>query len=120
MPIDTTHIDPDVAGPLVDLDNRLGALAARVTALESVPLLPPNQPPVWATVPTISFQIGVASSISIAGFVSDAEALTITKNSAVLPAGVTFDSPGKRFLYDGAGAASNTAGHVLTADDGMA
>ncbi len=40
------------------------------------------------------------------------------KNAAALPAGVTFDAAGKRFVYSGAGAAASTTGHVLTADDG--
>jgi len=72
------------------------------------------------TVPTITFTQGVASSVSIAAYVTDpnGDPLTITKNAAALPAGVTFDAAGKRFVYSGAGAAASTTGHVLTADDG--
>ncbi len=80
-----------------------------------------NQAPVWTTVPTIQFVQGIASSVSIAEYVSDADgdALTISLNSVPLPAGVTYDQPGKRFVYDGVGAVSTTSGHVLTADDGQ-
>lgn len=76
--------------------------------------------PVWTTVPPITFVVGVASSISIAPFVTDPDGdpLTITKNNVDLPAGVTFDAVGKRFVYDGLGPVGSTAGHVLTADDG--
>jgi hypothetical protein len=79
-----------------------------------------NLPPVWQTVATIQFTQGVASSVSIAAYVSDpnGDALTITKNTAALPAGVTYDAAGKRFAYDGVGALGSTSGHVLTANDG--
>lgn len=79
-----------------------------------------NLPPVWTTVPTISFVQGVASSISIAAFVSDpnGDALTITKNAVALPAGVSYDQANKRFVYDGVGAVGSASGNVLTADDG--
>lgn len=84
------------------------------------PLPGANNPPVWSTVPTITFTQGVKSSISIAGYVSDpnGDPLTITMNSAVLPDGVTFDAANKRFVYDGVGAVGTTNGVVLTADDG--
>jgi hypothetical protein len=80
-----------------------------------------NLPPVWQTVPTVQFTQGVASSVSIAAYASDpdGDALTITKNAAALPAGVTYDAAGKRFVYDGIGAVASTSGHVLTADDGQ-
>jgi len=79
-----------------------------------------NLPPVWQTVATIQFTQGVASSISIAAYASDpnGDALTITRNAVALPAGVTYDAAGKRFVYDGVGALGSTSGHVLTADDG--
>ena len=79
-----------------------------------------NLPPAWQTVPTITFAQVVASSVSIAAYVTDpnGDALTITKNSAALPAGVTYDAPNKRFVYDGGGAVGITSGNVLTADDG--
>jgi len=80
---------------------------------------PGNRAPVWQTVPTITFTQGVASSISIAGYVSDpdGDALTISMNGS-LPSGVTFDAAGKRFVYDGAGTVTTISGIVLTADDG--
>jgi len=79
-----------------------------------------NLLPAWKTVPTISFAQGVASSVSIAVYVTDpnGDALAITKNSAALPPGVTYDAANKRFDYDGLGAVGNTSGNVLTADDG--
>jgi hypothetical protein len=81
---------------------------------------PTNQAPVWQVVPNILFTQGVATSISITPYVLDpnGDALTITKNAAALPAGVTFDAVNKRFVYDGIGAVASTSGHVLTADDG--
>ena len=79
-----------------------------------------NFAPVWLTVPAITFKQGVASSISIAGYVSDpnGDALTIAKNATPLPAGVTYDAAGQRFVYDGIGALASTSGHILTASDG--
>ena len=79
-----------------------------------------NQAPVWQVISTIAFTQGVAATFSIAGSVSDADgdALTIVKNSAALPPGVTYDAANKRFVYDGVGAVGSTGGHVLTADDG--
>lgn len=80
---------------------------------------PGNRAPVWQTVPTITFTQGIASNISIAGYVTDpdGDALTISMNG-LLPAGVTFDAPNKRFVYDGVGAVGAISGIVLTADDG--
>ena len=81
-----------------------------------------NLPPAWSTVPNVMFAQGVASSVSIGAYVTDpnSDALTITKNSAALPPGVTFDSASKRFVYDGVGVVGSTPGVVLTADDGKA
>jgi len=79
-----------------------------------------NLPPVWQGVPTITFTQGIASSISIAVYVSDpnGDALAITMFSGTLPAGVTYDAGNKRFVYDGMGAVGTGSGNVLTADDG--
>jgi hypothetical protein len=79
----------------------------------------PNRAPVWQQVPTIVFVQGVASSVSVAEFVSDPDGdpLAITKNAAALPAGVTYDAAGKQLVYDGVGDLASTDGHVLTADD---
>lgn len=83
---------------------------------------PVNQAPVWQTIPTITFTQGVAATISIAAFVSDpnGDPLTITlqPNDPALPAGVTYDSANKRFVYNGSGGVATTSGHVLVADDG--
>ena len=81
---------------------------------------PANLPPVWASVPTITFTQGVKSTFSIAGYVNDpnGDALTITKNAVALPPGITYDPATKSFVYDGVGAAASTSGHVLTASDG--
>jgi hypothetical protein len=80
----------------------------------------PNVAPVWTNIPTVQFTQGVASSFSLASFVSDAngDALAITMNAATLPAGVTFDAAGKRLVYDGNGAAASVNGVQMTADDG--
>jgi hypothetical protein len=75
---------------------------------------------VWSPVPAISFQQGVASTISVASFVSDPnnDPLTLTISAAALPNGVTFDAANKRFVYNGIGALGSTNNVVLTADDG--
>jgi hypothetical protein len=76
--------------------------------------------PVWTTISTIGFTQGVASSFSLASFVSDpnGDALTLTMNAVNLPAGVTFDAVGKRLVYNGTGAAAAVNGVQMTADDG--
>lgn len=77
--------------------------------------------PAWNPVPTIMFAQGVASSISIAAYVTDpvGGGLIITKNPVVLPPGVTYDSANKRFVYDGVGGVGIANGNVLIADDGQ-
>ena len=79
-----------------------------------------NLPPVWQTVPTVSFTQGVASSVSIAAYASDpnGDALTMAMTSGALPLGVTFDASNKRFVYDGTHPVGSTNGVVLTASDG--
>lgn len=76
-----------------------------------------SRAPVWNEIPTITFTEGVASTFSIAAFVSDddIEALTILKNELALPPGVTYDPATKSFVYDGIGSVGTTSGHVLTA-----
>jgi hypothetical protein len=66
------------------------------------------------------FTQGVASSFSLASFVSDAngDALAITMNAVTLPAGVTFDAANKRLVYNGIGAVASVNGVQMTADDG--
>lgn len=80
----------------------------------------PNNAPVWATIPTVAFTQGVASSFSLESFVSDpdGDALTITMNAVTLPAGVTFDAVGKRLVYDGIADTASVDGVQMTADDG--
>src|ERR1700704_6273061 len=75
---------------------------------------PGNLAPAWQTVPTITFTQGIASNISIAGYVTvpDGDALTISINSAVLPAGVTYNAANKRFVYDGVGTVGSIGGVV--------
>jgi hypothetical protein len=76
---------------------------------------------VWQGVPTITFTQGVASNVSVAGYVSDpnGDALAITLSPpGLLPPGVTYDAGNKRFVYDGVGAVGLTSGNVLVADDG--
>lgn len=79
-----------------------------------------SRAPVWNEIPTIAFTEGVASTFSIAAYVSDADsdALTILKNELALPPGVTYDPATKSFIYDGIGSAGMTSGHVLTAMEG--
>lgn len=79
-----------------------------------------SRAPVWNEIPTITFTEGVASTFSVAAFISDddSEALTILKNELALPPGVTYDPATKSFVYDGIGSAGVTSGHVLTAMEG--
>ena len=81
---------------------------------------PTNHAPVWSAMPTVTFTQGVASTFSVASFVSDpdGDALTLTRNAVALPVGVTFDAGNKRFVYDGIGSLGSTNNVVLTADDG--
>jgi hypothetical protein len=79
-----------------------------------------NRAPIWTTVPPLTFIQGIASSISIAAYVTDpdGDALSVMLDDTPLPPGVTYDAAGLRFVYDGIGAIASTEGHVLTADDG--
>lgn len=79
-----------------------------------------NGAPAWTDVPTIAFTQGVPGRFSIEAYVRDAEGvhLTITKNAAALPAGVTYDAATKSFIYDGTGSVAATSGHILTATEG--
>jgi hypothetical protein len=97
-----------------------GPTAARFGS-EPAANLGANLGPTWQTVPNVMFAQGVASSRSIAAYVSDADGdgLSITMNSVALPAGVTYDAANQRFVYDGVGAVGSTSGVVLTADDGQ-
>jgi len=79
-----------------------------------------NSPPAWQQVPTITFTQGIPTTISIAAYVTDpnGDPLTITRNSAPLPPGVTYDAASMSFIYDGVGTVGTGSGSVLTADDG--
>lgn len=82
-------------------------------------LVPASAPPVWTTVPTLTFTQGVASTISISKYVksSNGGPLAIALNSIALPPGVTYNARTLSFVYDGIGAVGSTEGHVLTASD---
>jgi hypothetical protein len=93
--------------------------------VNNVPPAPPVTPtnPVtlaWNTVPTLTFTQGIASSVSVAQWItaSNAAALTLSLNSVALPAGVTYNSSRQSFDYDGVGAVASTDGHILTAIGG--
>src|SRR5690349_23626514 len=79
-----------------------------------------NHPPVWSPVPSFVFAQGIASSISVADYVTDADgdALTINMSAGSLPTGATYDAANKRVVYDGTGPIGSSAGNILTADDG--
>ena|SRR5215471_3833287 len=80
-----------------------------------------NLPPAWQTVPTVTFVQGVASSFSVASYVSDpnGNALALSVAAGSLPAGVTFDAAGKRFVYNGSGSLAVANGVMLSANDGQ-
>jgi hypothetical protein len=87
------------------------------------PVTAPSHPPIppewtWASIPTLSFTQGVASSISISQYIvgENSAAATITLNEMALPPGVVFNSINRSFDYDGIGAVNTTDGHVLTID----
>ena len=90
----------------------LSGAAAALTAPANLTIHAPG--PVWATVPTLTFTLGLARRITVTGFVTDAA--TIAVLSGTLPQGVTFD--GTAFIYDGKGALGTGSGIVLTASDG--
>ena len=79
-----------------------------------------NHAPAWSPIPDLVFAVGIASSISIADYVSDADgdALTVSLSAGNLPTGVTYDPASKRLVYNGSGPLGSSAGVVLTADDG--
>jgi ABC-type oligopeptide transport system substrate-binding subunit len=71
----------------------------------------------FITVPDLTFVQGVPSSVSAAQWIAGADpaAVTLSLNSASLPAGVTYNSVKKTFDYDGTGAPAAAGGFVLTA-----
>jgi hypothetical protein len=73
--------------------------------------------PIWSTVPTLSFTVGVPSSISVAQFVTSRSLtdIAITLNPAQLPAGVSYDTARQTFDYDGNSTLGSAAGLVLVA-----
>lgn len=106
------------------LGSEITALQATVAGLQPPVVLPPppvivppDHPPVWQTVPTITFTLGQPQSISVAVYVSDPDGdpLTITM-AGTLPGGISFD--GKSLVYDGVGTLGLATGIVLTANDG--
>lgn len=79
---------------------------------------PSTEPvPVWSPVPPLVFTHGTAASISMADYVSaaNAKAFKLSLNTTPLPSGVTFNSATLAFDYDGLGAMAVSDGHILTA-----
>lgn len=114
-------LNQTVAAANTTITNLQAQLAAALAQIPPPPPVQVNHPPVWQSIPNITFTFGVPATVSIAGYVSDPDndPLTITKNAVALPQGVTYDAPNKRFVYDGVGALSPiVGGQVLTADDG--
>jgi hypothetical protein len=134
------HIDPDTFAGLVDLQAQIKAivipaptdltevnkaiadLTARTLKLEGAASAPTpvNRPPVWTVVPPIIFSQGKAGTFSIAPYVTDPDndPLSITKNVAALPQGVSYNQALKAFVYDGVGPLAPASQHFLIADDG--
>lgn len=94
---------------------------APVTQVEAPPVAETAPAPapasVWLPIPPLVFTQGVASSISMAGYVSasNVKAFTLSLNATPLPSGVTFNSATNAFDYDGSGSMATSDGHVLTA-----
>lgn len=88
---------------------------APVADTAPAPVLAPV--PVWLPIPQLVFTQGVASSISIAGYVSasNVKAFSVSLNATPLPDGVTFNGASYSFDYDGRGSMATSDGHVLTA-----
>lgn len=82
-----------------------------------LPVTTPSSPslPVWSPIPTLTFVQGVRSSISIAGYVSNATNATLLLTAGTLPPGVTFNAATRAFDYDGSGAVASADGFVLAA-----
>ena len=70
----------------------------------------------WQSIPAIAFVQGAPSTFSVADYVSVANASSFSLSlSSSLPAGVTFDTASRAFVYDGKGAIGALDGVVLTA-----
>jgi hypothetical protein len=80
----------------------------------------PTPAPVWLSIPTIAFTQGVASSFSVADYITVANvaAYTLTLNGTPLPSGVTFNAATRSFDYDGRGGVGGSDGLMLTASGG--
>ena len=78
-----------------------------------------NKPPVWSTVPDVSFKQGTAASFDLAPFVTDPQGapMTLSLASGTLPAGVSIS--GMSLAYDGIGGPAVDS-ITIAADDGLA
>lgn len=105
-----------------------GALAAaraalaglgRLTSVINPPPPPANRPPVWTTVPSVTFAQGVASSFSLSSYVSDpdGDALTLSLGGLSPPPGVTLNVANKSLDYDGVGPVGSVSGVTILAED---
>lgn len=76
-------------------------------------------PPQWSTVPDIVFTQGVASTVDMSAYVTDAQGdpFTLSVSSGTLPSGVTLDGTTKILSYDGVGAVDVKTGIIFAADD---
>lgn len=88
--------------------------------IKKPPTTPFNNPPVWDQQPAPLFQEGVPSTYNVLALGSDPDldTLTVSRNAAALPSGVTWDAGTGVLTYDGVGAAASTSGHVFTLSDG--
>ncbi|WEF32354.1 hypothetical protein [Pseudoduganella chitinolytica] len=94
-----------------------GAAGEGGSVTSPLPVTTPTSPglPVWSPIPTLTFVQGVPSSISIAGYVSNATNAVLALAAGALPPGVTFNATKRSFDYDGSGAVGSADGFVLTA-----
>jgi hypothetical protein len=93
-----------------DVDSASGAETTSVSATAGTLF--------WHEIPTLTFTEGVPASIPVAEYLSNEAVQAITKNSAALPVGVTYDAATRSFIYDGSGPIGGTDGHILTAVKG--
>jgi hypothetical protein len=87
-----------------------------ITPAPTIPVVPLAPDLSWLTIPSLTFTEGIASSISMDGYLQgSAKVVSVLLNAVMLPLGVTYNKDTHSFEYDGRLGIGSVDGLVLTA-----